>query len=119
MRIDGCGGTFRGNWALAEESTGSRFWSSASCTTIEMDQLLKSFDSFDIEDLDESNLKGTVNATAELTFHFDREWDVISQRTSIDAEAEYETEPCRTTHRSKSLVPLWTVTNSPASTSLI
>ena len=77
MRIDGCGGTFRGNWALAEESTGSRFWSSASCTTIEMDQLLKSFDSFDIEDLDESNLKGTVNATAELTFHFDREWDVI------------------------------------------
>ena len=49
MRIDGCGGTFRGNWALAEESTGSRFWSSASCTTIEMDQLLKSFDSFDIE----------------------------------------------------------------------
>ena len=88
MRIDGCGGTFRGNWALAEESTGSRFWSSASCTTIEMDQLLKSFDSFDIEDLDESNLKGTVNATAELTFHFDREWDVISKRTSIDAEAE-------------------------------
>ena len=73
---------------MAEESTGSRFWSSASCTTIEMDQLLKSFDSFDIEDLDESNLKGTVNATAELTFHFDREWDVISERTSIDAEAE-------------------------------
>ena len=88
MRIDGCGGTFRGNWALAEEQNGSRFWSSASCTTIEMDQLLQSFDSFDIEDLDESNLKGTVNATAEMTFHFDTEWDVISERTNIDAQAE-------------------------------
>ncbi|HCP41657.1 MAG TPA: hypothetical protein DIT65_07670, partial [Cryomorphaceae bacterium] len=88
MRIDGCGGTFRGNWALAEEGSGSSFWSSASCTTIEMDELLKSFDSFDIEDLDESNLKGTVNATAEMTFHFDRDWDVISQLTSIDVQAE-------------------------------
>ena len=88
MRLDGCGGTFRGNWALAEETEGSRFWSKAYCTTIELDELLKSFDSFDIEDLDESNLKGKVNATAELTFHFDREWDVISKRTSIDAEAE-------------------------------
>jgi hypothetical protein len=88
MRIDGCGGTFRGNWALAEEEEGSRFWSNASCTSIELDQLLKSFDSFDIDDLDESNLKGSANATAEMTFYFDEEWAVQSTRTKIDAEAE-------------------------------
>ncbi|MGA0246557.1 MAG: AsmA-like C-terminal region-containing protein [Schleiferiaceae bacterium] len=88
MRLDGCGGTFRGNWVLAEETEGSRFWSKASCTTIELDQLLKSFDSFDIEDLDESNLKGSANATAEMTFYFDSEWLVQSQKTSIDVQAE-------------------------------
>lgn len=88
MRIDGCGGTFRGNWALAEESGGSRFWSAASCSDIELDELLQSFDSFDIEDLDESNLKGTAKATAEMTFHFDDEWNVRSPLTKIDVQAE-------------------------------
>ena len=88
MRLDGCGGTFRGNWALAEETEGSRFWSKASCSNIELDQLLKSFDSFDIEDLDESNLKGSANATAEMSFYFDSEWLVQSQKTSIDVHAE-------------------------------
>jgi hypothetical protein len=88
MRIDGCGGTFRGNWSLAEEKEGSRFWSTASCNAIELDRLLKSFNSFDIEDLDESNLKGSANATAEMTFYFDSEWQVQSQKTIIDVEAE-------------------------------
>ncbi len=88
MRLDGCGGTFSGNWALAEETDGSRFWSKASCSNIELDELLKSFDSFDIEDLDESNLKGSANATAEMSFYFDSEWLVQSQKTSIDVDAE-------------------------------
>ena len=44
--------------------------------------------SFDIEDLDESNLKGSANATAEMTFYFDSEWLVQSQKTSIDVQAE-------------------------------
>ena len=88
MRLDGCGGTFSGNWTLAEETDGSRFWSKASCSNIELDELLKSFDSFDIEDLDESNLKGSANATAEMSFYFDSEWLVQSQKTSIDVEAE-------------------------------
>ena len=88
MRLDGCGGTFSGNWTLAEETDGSRFWSKASCSNIELDELLKSFDSFDIEDLDESNLKGSANATAEMSFYFDSEWLVQSQKTSIDVDAE-------------------------------
>ncbi len=77
-----------GNWSLAEEKEGSRFWSTASCNAIELDRLLKSFNSFDIEDLDESNLKGSANATAEMTFYFDSEWQVQSQKTIIDVEAE-------------------------------
>ena len=88
MRLNGCGGTFSGNWALAKETDGSRFWSKASCSNIELDQLLKSFDSFDIEDLDESNLRGSANATAEMSFYFDSEWLVQSQKTSIDVDAE-------------------------------
>lgn len=86
MFIEGCGGSFSGNWALAEEDGGGRFWSLARADQIEVDQLLKSFDSFDIEDLDESNLSGTATLQGEMTFHFDPEWNVISSATSIDGK---------------------------------
>jgi len=86
MFIEGCGGSFSGNWALAEEDGGGRFWSLARADQIEVDQLLKSFDSFDIEDLDESNLSGTATLQGEMTFHFDPEWNVISSATSVDGK---------------------------------
>ncbi len=86
MFIKGCGGSFSGNWALAEENGGGRFWSIARADGIEMDQLLKSFDSFDIEDLDESNLSGTATLQGEMTFHFDPDWNVISKATVIDGQ---------------------------------
>lgn len=88
MALQGCGGTFSGNWALAEQKGGARFWSKASASGIQMDQLLRSFNSFDIEDLDESNLSGTATFSGEMTFHFDEEWDVISAKTSIDGQGK-------------------------------
>lgn len=88
MMLRGCGGSFSGNWALAEQEGGARFWSKASATSIQMDELLRSFNSFDIEDLDESNLSGTATFAGEMTFHFDEEWDVISSKTSIDGQGK-------------------------------
>ena len=88
MVIQACSGQFSGNWALAEEAGGSRFWSRARCESIELDELLQSFDSFDIDDLDESNLKGTATADLEMTFHFDHNWEVRSERTAVDANAQ-------------------------------
>jgi len=86
MFIEGCGGNFSGNWALAEEEGGGRFWSIAQADNIEVDQLLKSFNSFDIDDLDESNLSGTASIQGEMTFHFDHDWNVISSKTLIDGK---------------------------------
>ena len=87
MEIQGCQGIIKGDWKLTEEANESVFWTNAAIESIALDELLGSFNNFDIEDIDESNLKGTVSSTAEMTLFFNPDWDVITEKTNIDAVA--------------------------------
>ncbi|HAK70062.1 MAG TPA: hypothetical protein DCM15_01670, partial [Cryomorphaceae bacterium] len=87
MEIQGCQGIIKGDWKLTEEANESVFWTNAAIESIALDDLLGSFNNFDIEDIDESNLKGTVSSTAEMTLFFNPDWDVITEKTNIDAVA--------------------------------
>tara|TARA_B110000116_G_C16801097_1_gene570849 strand:- start:5740 stop:8148 length:2409 start_codon:yes stop_codon:yes gene_type:complete len=87
MEIQGCQGTIKGDWTLTEQTNGSIFWTNAVVQSIALDELLRSFNSFDIEDIDESNLKGQVSSTAEMTLSFNNDWDVVTEKTKIDAVA--------------------------------
>ena len=87
MEIQGCQGTIKGDWKLTEMADQSVFWTHATVEAIALDELLGSFNSFDIEDIDESNLKGTVSSTAEMTLSFNKDWDMITEKTNIDAVA--------------------------------
>lgn len=84
MSIRGCDGIFAGNWALAEEAEGARFWTEASATDVQLDQLLASFNNFEIDDLDASNLSGRATVKGTCTLHFDKNWDVIGPKTVVD-----------------------------------
>lgn len=88
MRIDGCDGTLGGNWALYEVDSDNVFKGDLFVKSIELDQLLTSFNSFDIEDLDASNLLGEASATATVSLAFDSEWEQHSTKTDIKGEGE-------------------------------
>lgn len=88
MRIDGCDGTLGGNWALYEDGSDNVFKGDLFATSIELDQLLASFNSFDIEDLDASNLLGEASATATVSLAFDSEWEQHSTKTDIRGKGE-------------------------------
>ena len=88
MRIDGCDGTLGGNWALYEDGSDNVFKGDLFATSIELDQLLASFNSFDIEDLDASNLLGEASATATVSLTFDSEWEQHSTKTDIRGKGE-------------------------------
>lgn len=86
MRIDGCDGTLGGNWALYEDGSNNVFKGDLFVQSIELDQLLASFNSFDIEDLNASNLLGEASATATVSLAFDSEWEQHSTKTDIKGE---------------------------------
>ena len=88
MRIDGCDGMLGGNWALYEVGSDNVFKGDVFVKSIELDQLLTSFNSFDIEDLDASNLLGEASATATVSLAFDSEWEQHSTKTDIKGEGE-------------------------------
>ena len=88
MRIDGCDGTLGGNWALYEDGSDNVFKGDLFVQSIELDQLLASFNSFDIEDLDASNLLGEASATATVSLAFDSEWEQHSTKTDIRGKGE-------------------------------
>ncbi|MEY2963850.1 MAG: hypothetical protein RL754_1111 [Bacteroidota bacterium] len=89
MSIEGCSGKFIGNWALAEQENGeSRFWSQASAVNVDLAELLSSFNNFEIEDLDASNLSGRASSEAELVLYFDKEWELINSKTLVDGSIE-------------------------------
>ena len=88
MRIDGCDGTLGGNWALYEDGSNNVFKGDLFVQSIELDQLLASFNSFDIEDLDASNLLGEASATATVSLAFDSEWEQHSAKTDIRGKGE-------------------------------
>lgn len=88
MRIDGCDGMLGGNWALYEEGSDNVFKGDLFLKSIELDQLLTSFNSFDIEDLDASNLLGEASATATVSLAFDSEWEQHNTKTDIKGEGE-------------------------------
>ena len=87
MEIQGCQGTIKGDWKLTEQADQSIFWANTAIESIALDELLGSFNSFDIEDIDESNLKGQVSSTAEITLYFNKDWDIITEKTKINAVA--------------------------------
>ena len=78
MSIEGCDGTLAGNWTLSEIGTDNVFRADAKADGIQLDQLLASFNSFDIEDLDTSNLLGEANVEATISLTFDEEWEQIA-----------------------------------------
>ena len=86
MRIDGCDGTLGGNWALYEVGSDNVLKGDVFVQSIKLDQLLASFNSFDIEDLNASNLLGEANATATVSLAFDSEWEQHSTKTDIKGE---------------------------------
>ena len=88
MVVEGCDGRFSGNWAVAEKPGGNRFWGQVQAEKVQLDQLLASFNNFDLEDLDASNLSGRASAQAELALHFNEDWDVISPQTSVEGTIE-------------------------------
>ena len=88
MRIDGCDGTLGGNWALYEVGSDNILKGDVFAKSIELDQLLASFNSFDIEDLDASNLLGEASATATVSLAFDSEWEQHNTKTDIKGEGE-------------------------------
>lgn len=86
MRIDGCDGTLGGNWALYEVGSDNVLKGDVFVQSIKLDQLLASFNSFDIEDLNASNLLGEASATATVSLAFDSEWEQHSTKTDIKGE---------------------------------
>ncbi len=88
MRITGCDGTLGGNWALYEVGSDNVFKGDLFVQSIELDQLLASFNSFDIEDLDASNLLGEASATATVSLAFNSEWEQHSTKTDIQGKGE-------------------------------
>ena len=88
MRIDGCDGVLGGNWALYEDGSDNLFTGDLFVESIELDQLLASFNSFDIEDLDASNLLGEANATATVSLAFDQEWEQNHSKTDVQGMGE-------------------------------
>ena len=86
MRIDGCDGTLGGNWALYEVGSNNVLKGDVFVQSIKLDQLLASFNSFDIEDLNASNLLGEASATATVSLAFDSEWEQHSTKTDIKGE---------------------------------
>ena len=88
MIIKGCDGRLEGNWALYESGTDNVFRAEIQANSIELDQLMSSFNSFEIEDLDASNLLGEANLEATLALTFDQEWEQISHKTLIEGQGE-------------------------------
>lgn len=88
--LNSCAGSFSGNWALADDPRGSRFWSHLSAQNIRTEQFLASFNSFDIEDLDASNLMGQATADADISLFMDRDWEAITDLTRIDGTIKLE-----------------------------
>ena len=88
MSIEGCDGTLRGNWTLYESQTDNVFKADAKADGIQLDQLLASFNSFDIEDLDASNLLGEANVEATISLTFDEEWEQIASKTLVEGRGE-------------------------------
>ena len=86
MRIDGCDGTLGGNWALYEVGSDNVLKGDVFVQSIKLDLLLASFNSFDIEDLNASNLLGEASATATVSLAFDSEWEQHSTKTDIKGE---------------------------------
>ena len=90
MIIKGCDGSLEGNWALYESGTDNVFRAEIQANSIELDQLLASFNSFEIEDLDASNLLGEANVEATLDLTFDQEWEQITHKTLIEGKGEIQ-----------------------------
>ncbi len=88
MSIEGCDGTLTGNWTLYESQTDNVFKADAKADGIQLDQLLASFNSFDIEDLDASNLLGEANVEATISLTFDEEWEQIASKTLVEGRGE-------------------------------
>ena len=86
MRIDGCDGTLGGNWAMYEVGSDNVLKGDVFVQSIKLDQLLASFNIFDIEDLNASNLLGEASATATVSLAFDSEWEQHSTKTDIKGE---------------------------------
>ena len=105
MSIEGCDGTLAGNWTLYESQTDNVFKADAKADGIQLDQLLASFNSFDIEDLDASNLLGEANVEATISLTFDEEWEQIAGKTLVEGRGEIHVVPSRTTRRCRNSVP--------------
>ncbi len=88
MSIEGCDGTMGGNWTLLEDGSNNVFKAELSAKQIQLDQLLASFNSFDIEDLDASNLLGEANVDATVSLTFDADWEQISSKTLVEGHGE-------------------------------
>jgi len=88
MSIEGCDGTMGGNWTLFEDGSNNVFKADLSAKQIQLDQLLASFNSFDIEDLDASNLLGEANVDATVSLTFDADWEQISSKTLVEGHGE-------------------------------
>ena len=88
MSIEGCDGTMGGNWTLYEDGFNNVFKADLNAKRIQLDQLLASFNSFDIEDLDASNLLGEANVEATVSLTFDEEWEQLSEKTLIEGHGE-------------------------------
>jgi hypothetical protein len=77
-----------GNWTLYEDGFNNVFKADLNAKRIQLDQLLASFNSFDIEDLDASNLLGEANVEATVSLTFDEEWEQLSEKTLIEGHGE-------------------------------
>ena len=88
MSIEGCDGTMGGNWTLLENGSNNVFKADLKANDIQLDQLLASFNSFEIEDLDASNLLGQANVEAAVSLTFDEEWNQISSKTLIEGRGD-------------------------------
>ena len=88
MSIEGCDGTMGGNWTLLENGSNNVFKADLKAKDIQLDQLLASFNSFEIEDLDASNLLGQANVEAAVSLTFDEEWNQISSKTLIEGRGD-------------------------------
>jgi len=88
MSIEGCDGIMGGNWTLFEDGSNNVFKADLSAKQIQLDQLLASFNSFDIEDLDASNLLGEANVDATVSLTFDADWEQISSKTLVEGHGE-------------------------------
>jgi hypothetical protein len=77
-----------GNWTLLENGSNNVFKADLKAKDIQLDQLLASFNSFEIEDLDASNLLGQANVEAAVSLTFDEEWNQISSKTLIEGRGD-------------------------------